>query len=174
MKKFWAIKDSLSIDDGLIVYGCRLLIPISLRATMLSRLHEAHQGIARSQARARLTIYWPNMNQDIQDFVSGCRHCQDHLPSNAQEPLVVRPAPDRPFQQIAVDFASYGGKQFLIMVDCKTDWPDMVEMSNHRNCHAMVCTVMPWCVLSCHGVYCHVMVCTVMSWEGDKALKCLP
>ena len=96
---------------------------------MLSRLHEAHQGIARSQARARLTIYWPNMNQDIQDFVSGCRHCQDRLPSNAQEPLVVRPAPDRPFQQIAVDFASYGGKQFLIMVDCKTDWPDIVEMS---------------------------------------------
>ena len=57
LKKFWAIKDNLSVDDGLIVYGCRLFIPTSLRATMLQRLHEAHQGISRSQARARLTIY---------------------------------------------------------------------------------------------------------------------
>jgi transposase InsO family protein len=42
-------------------------------------------------------------------------------------PLTTR-YPDRPFQQEAGDFASYGGKQFLILVDCKTDWPDIVEM----------------------------------------------
>ena len=128
LKRFWSIKDHLSIDDDLIVYGCCLLIPTSLRATMLSRLHDAHQGIARSQARARLTIYWPGIDQDIEAFVQGCRHCQDHLPSNAKEPTVSKHIPDRPFQQVAADFASYGGKQFLILVDCKTDWPDIIEM----------------------------------------------
>lgn len=46
LKKFWSIKDNLSIDDDLIVYGCRHYIPNSLRAMMLSRLHEAHQGIS--------------------------------------------------------------------------------------------------------------------------------
>ena len=30
LKKFWSIKDSLSIDDDLIVYGCRLFIPHTL------------------------------------------------------------------------------------------------------------------------------------------------
>ena len=34
---------------------------------------------------------------------------------------------DRPFQQVAADFASFGGKQFLILVDCKTDWSDIIE-----------------------------------------------
>ena len=68
LKKFWSVKDYHSIDDDLIVYGCRLLIPASLRPTMLSRLHEAHQGVAPSQARASLTIYWPGMHQDIQAF----------------------------------------------------------------------------------------------------------
>ena len=128
LKLFWSIKDQLSIDDNLIVYGCRLLIPTSLRATMLSRLHEAHQGIARSQARARLTIYWPGIDQDIESFVRGCRHCQDHLPSNSKEPMMSRQVPERPFQEIATDFASLGGKNFLILVDCKTDWPDIIEM----------------------------------------------
>ncbi len=43
---------------------------------------------------------------------------------------MVKPTPDRPFQQIAVDFAAYGGRQFLIVVDCRTDWPDVIEMGN--------------------------------------------
>ena len=70
LKKFWSIKDNLSLDDDLLVYGCRLFVLTSLRATMLSRLHEAHQGIARSQARARLTIYWPGVDRDIENFVN--------------------------------------------------------------------------------------------------------
>ena len=95
---------------------------------MLSHLHDAHQGIGRSQARPHLTIYWPGIDQDIEAFVQGYRHCQDHLLSNAKEPMVSKYIPDRSFQQVAGDFASYGGKQFLILVDCKTDWPDIIEM----------------------------------------------
>ena len=128
LQRFWSIKDHLSIDDDLIVYCCCLLIPTSLRATMLSRLHDAHQGIACSQARARLTIYWPGIDQDIEAFVQGCCHCQDHLPSNVKEPMLSKQIPDRPFQVVAVDFASYSGKQFLIILDYKTDWPDIIEM----------------------------------------------
>ena len=138
LKKFWAIKDNLSVDDGLIVYGCRLFIPTSLRATMLQRLHEAHQGISRSQARARLTIYWPGIDRDIEHFVQGCRHCQNNLPSNTKETLVNKPPPERPFQQLAVDFTSYGGKQFLIVVDCKTDWPDIIEMGKDTTASKLI------------------------------------
>ena len=132
LKKYWGVRDTISVDDDLIVHGCRLLIPLSLRPTILSRLHEAHQGVSRSQARARLTIYWPGIDLDIENFVKGCKHCQDHLPSNVKEPMVAKQLPDRPFQQIAADFAYHGGKEFLIVVDCKTDWPDIVEFG--RDC----------------------------------------
>ena len=66
--------------------------------------------------------------------MKGCKHCQDHLPSNVKEPMVAKQLPDRPFQQIAADFAYHGGKEFLIVVDCKTDWPDIVEFG--RDCSA--------------------------------------
>ena len=29
-----------------------------------------------------------------------------------------KPKPSRPFQEIAMDFCSFGGQQFLIVVDC--------------------------------------------------------
>ncbi len=69
LRKFCSTKNHLSIDDDLITYGCHLFIPTSLRPTLLSRLHDAHQGISRSQARACLTIYWPRIDQDIEKFV---------------------------------------------------------------------------------------------------------
>ena len=72
LKPFWAVKEGLAIDDELVVYGCRLVIPHSLRASMLVRLHDAHQGVTRSQQRARLTMYWPGMEKDIENFVAGC------------------------------------------------------------------------------------------------------
>ena len=110
LKLFWSLKYNLSVENDLIVYGYRLLIPSTLRATMLSRLHDAHHGISRSQARARLTIYWPGIDQDIENFVQGCQFCQDHLPSNSKEPLISKPIPDRLFQQIAVDFGSHDSR----------------------------------------------------------------
>ncbi len=100
-KSFLGIKDKLTIDDDFIVYGCRLFIPVSLRPTMLSRLHEAHQNISWSKARARLTMYWPEVDQDSENFVAGCGHCQHHLPSNRKETMIVRPSPSWAFQHIS-------------------------------------------------------------------------
>jgi len=45
----------LTIDDGLIVYGCRLLIPASMRPMVLANLHESHQGSARIELGCHYT-----------------------------------------------------------------------------------------------------------------------
>ena len=49
--------------------------------------------------------------------------------------------PERPFQQIAADFASYGGKQFLVLVDCKTDWPDIIAMGRDTTTTKLAATL---------------------------------
>ena len=116
---------------------------------MFSHFHDAHQGIARSQARARLTIYWPGIDQDIEAYIQGYHHCQDRLPSNAKQPMVSKQIPDRPLQQVAADFASYGGKQFLIIVDCKTDWPDIIEMGKDTTAAKLSTTMQDFLPHSC-------------------------
>ena len=128
MKKFWGIREHLGYEDDLLVYGCRLFIPVTFRSTILSLLHEAHQGITRSQDRARLTLYWPGIDADIQQTVEGCKLCQDHLPSHPIEPIISKLRPQRPFQEVAMDFAYLAGHNFLITVDCCTDWPEIIQM----------------------------------------------
>ena len=62
------------MDDGLIVYGCRLVIPAKMRHEILSKLHESHQGpgSVRTKQRARLTVYWPGIDNCIDSVILSC------------------------------------------------------------------------------------------------------
>ena len=137
-RPYWAVREHLSVDDDLIVYGCRLLIPQAMRCRVLSNLHESHQGTVCTKQRARLTVYCPGMDNDIENMVLSCKHCQDNLPSNPKQPMISKSGPSRPFQEIAVDFCSYGGQTYLIIVDCFTDWPDIIFMGHNTTTFHLV------------------------------------
>ena len=79
---YWAMRDRLTIDDDLIVCGPRLVIPHQMRNDVLKRLHESHQGIQRTKMRARQTVYWPNIENDVANIVRSCRLCRQYLPSD--------------------------------------------------------------------------------------------
>ena len=137
-KRYWSAREHLTIDDGLIVHGCRLLIPSTMRHDMLEKLHESHQGSVRTKQRARLTIYWPGIDNDIDNIVLACKKCQDLLPSNVKEPMISKPRPEHPFQEVAADFASYAACEFLILVDCYSDWPDIIFMGHNTTTRHLI------------------------------------
>ena len=132
-KRFWSVRTHLTIEDDLILYGCRLLIPSQMRHQILQQLHASHQGMVRTKERARLIMYWPVIDNDIENLILACKQCQDSLPSNPKEPIIHKPKPVRPFQEIAVDLCSHAGQQYLISVDCHTDWPDILPMGNNTS-----------------------------------------
>ena len=98
---------------------------------MLTNLHEAHQGALRTKQRAHLAIYWPGLDNDIDNIILNCQQCHDHLPSNNKEPIIQKPQPSQPFQEVAMDLCSYTCQDYLVMVDCHTDWPDIIPMTRN-------------------------------------------
>ena len=125
LKPFWQVRHDLAVDDDLIVYGCRLYIPKAIRPRILANLHDSHQGINRTRERARLAVYWPRIDSDIKIVVASCKKCQADLPSLTKEPMLTRPQATRPFQELAIDLAHVNAHNYLIMVDCFTDWPSI-------------------------------------------------
>ena len=99
-----------------------------MRREVLEQLHDSHQGMVRTKDRARLTVYWPGMDNDIDNLILSCKLCQDSLPSHQKEPTAFKTTPNRPFQEIAADFCSHAGQQYLIMVDYFSDWPEIIPM----------------------------------------------
>ena len=47
---YWDAQAHLTVNDDLMLYNNRVVIPIELRLTMLEKIHQAHQGIVKCRA----------------------------------------------------------------------------------------------------------------------------
>ena len=114
---YFNIRDELSIQDGLVLRGERIVIPVTLRKEMKETLHTSHLGIEGTLRRARECIYWPGMNQEIKQFISMCETCRSYEQQNQKETLMPHELPDRPWEKVGTDLFELDGKHYLITVD---------------------------------------------------------
>ena len=121
--QYKSIKDYLSVEDGLILYGSRILIPKSSRKDVLAKLHMSHQGVERTKRRARQTVYWPGIINDIATTIQSCNSCQERQPSQCKEPMMTDLEPTMIFEDVSCDFFSYGGHEYLVYADRYSGWP---------------------------------------------------
>ena len=56
---YWPERGNLSIHDGLLLRGARLVVPPSLRCDILRYLHDCHQGITKTRQNAASSVWWP-------------------------------------------------------------------------------------------------------------------
>ena len=96
--------DLLISEDGFILKGTRLVIPKSLRPIVLKDLHTGHRGIESSKVRARLVVYWPYIDNDIENSSSSYQECEKDRPSNPAQHLKHLPAPKFAFEFISADW----------------------------------------------------------------------
>ena len=126
VRPYYNLRNGYSWSDGLVIYNSkRIDVPKALRKEVLARLHASHQGIERTQARARSTVFWPGITNDITNTVGNCEACSERLPSQPKEPMKTSPVPSRVFEQTATDLFEYGGKHYLVYVDRYSGWPDI-------------------------------------------------
>ena len=113
--EFWNFRDVLSVIDGIILKGHRILLPKALRAEMLDKIHSSHIGIEKTKQRAREILFWPGMATDIHQHVAMCSICAPKAPSNPKEPLISYTVPFRPWQ-VSIDLFAWD-KIYLVTVD---------------------------------------------------------
>ena len=120
----------LSKEDGCLLWGGRVVIPSSLKETVLAELHKEHMGVSRMKAFARGHVWWRGMDKDIEALGKSCRACLAVKQAPATAPLHPWVWPSRPWQRIHIDFAGpFLDKSFLIIVDAHSKWAEVVEMS---------------------------------------------
>ena len=85
VRPYWAVHERLSVDDGLVVYGCRLVIPRALRRAVVETLHDGHLGKELTKARGRQIVFCPGLDRDIENVTKNCRRCQRELPAQQRE-----------------------------------------------------------------------------------------
>ena len=130
VEEFWNFRSELSVLDGLLFRGEKLVVPKALRQEMLTRIHTGHLGIEKCKRRARDVLFWPRMNAQIEDVVLGCSICSENAIANQKEPLINRKIPFRPWEVVATDLFTVNGLDYLLVVDFYSRYPEIEKLEN--------------------------------------------
>lgn len=114
---YFSYRDELSIEDGIIYRGERVVIPKQMRLNIMKRTHMGHLGINSALRRAREALFWPGMSNDIRHHVESCDACATYANKQHQETPVMSGVPEQPWMRIAVDLFSWAGKEYLVTTD---------------------------------------------------------
>ncbi|CAB3998030.1 Hypothetical predicted protein [Paramuricea clavata] len=91
---YFNIRDEMSIQDGLVFRGERVVIPQAIRSKMLGKLYNSHLGVNGCLNRARECLYWPGISNDIKNHVSTCEACREYERSQPNETLCSHEVPN--------------------------------------------------------------------------------
>lgn len=103
LQNYFKKREELSTHQGVIIWGLRVIIPQRLQKKLLKNLHETHAGIVRMKALARQFIWWPNMDQEIEEVAKSCMNCCSNKADPPSAPLHPWTFPERPWQRLHID-----------------------------------------------------------------------
>ena len=149
VREYWDSRDMLSVTDGIVYKGMRIVIPPSLRNHMLKLIHESHLGIVKCKHRAREVMYWPAMNTAIEEEVRNCSKCAMYPNKQSREPLKPTSPPKIPYGEVGCDLFDFEQKKYLMIVDYHSRYFDAIELKSTTT--SAVVSAMK-ATFSCHGI----------------------
>ena len=136
VKPYIQRKAELSVENGCLLWGTRVVIPKSLQDVLLRSLHDNHPGVTRMKALARSYFWWIGLDKDIECLGKSCGRCQAVKSNPPPAPLHPWVWPDAPWTRIHVDYAGpFLGKMFLVVVDAHSKWPEVL-IANSTTSHS--------------------------------------
>ncbi|KAK0156179.1 hypothetical protein N1851_000550 [Merluccius polli] len=83
IREYVQVKAELSEHNGLVLRGCRIVVPQPMRKEILQKIHQGHQGLAKCRERACSSVWWPGLSTEISSLVTSCQNLQPKWPSRA-------------------------------------------------------------------------------------------
>ncbi|XP_058444432.1 uncharacterized protein K02A2.6-like [Malaya genurostris] len=128
VQQFYLRRDGLSVVNGCLLYGERLVVPSCSRKRVLQQLHTGHPGVERMRSIARQYVYWPNIDEDVSKLVRSCGECASVAKTDRKTNLESWPVPEKLWQRLHLDFAGpMDGQYYLILVDSYSKYPEVVR-----------------------------------------------
>ena len=119
--------EELSVARQLILRGTRIIIPKSLQESIVELGHIGHQGNTKVKKYLRTWVWFPKMDDMIEEFGNSCIPCQASTPTNTNEPDKPSEIPQRPWQYLGMDFKGPIGQSFyfFLVIDEFSIFPEV-------------------------------------------------
>ncbi|XP_055589043.1 uncharacterized protein K02A2.6-like [Uranotaenia lowii] len=138
--QFQRVAAELSVEDNMLVRNGCVVIPKQLQQKALDVAHSGHPMIAKMKSILRERVWWPSMNQDVQNWIESCQECATNGRPERPTPMKRKFAPQAAWDTIAIDFnGPYGklsGISILVVVDYRSRFVIAAPVSSTSFEHA--------------------------------------
>ena len=85
LKPYQQCQLELNLQNGCVLWGSHVIVPLAGRNKKMNELHEGHPGVFRMKSLARSFVWWPRMDQNMEKRIRNCNLYQysRHLPASA-------------------------------------------------------------------------------------------
>ena len=87
IQPYWTFREELTIEDDLILKGTRIVVPSAKKVEILKLIHEGHLGLTKCKLRAKESVYWPGLNDQLEKLVLNCQLYLKYSQSKCKQPL---------------------------------------------------------------------------------------
>lgn len=134
VQPYWKFRDELTTQDGLILKGNRIVVPVRLRKDFLDRLHSTHQGVDYTTKLSKDTVFWPGISSQIRSLILDCDICLKYAPRQPNPPMLSHEVPSSPFERVSLDAFELNidgkRKRYLVTVDHFSDFFEVDELDD--------------------------------------------
>ena len=133
LHSYWTFGEELTVEDGLILKGTRIVIPVKQCEAVLKLIHEGQYGFNKCKLYAKDTVYWPGLNDQMEKPVLNCELCLKYSCSKCkQEPSlsVGQEVPIYPWTKLATDIFHFEGASYLLVVDYTSRFPVVHKLTS--------------------------------------------
>ena len=67
MQAYWTFHEKLTIEDGLVLKGTRIVIPKSKCKQVLTMIHKGQLGLGKCKLQIKDTVYWLGINKQLEN-----------------------------------------------------------------------------------------------------------
>jgi len=129
VRPFTQYEADLHIVRGLLALNGLLYLPPPIRSTIIERLHQGHLGVEKCRQRARDSVWYPGISAAIKSYISRCAACVERRPPPT-EPHADTDRASRPGQIACSDLFSYGGRDYIVVVDEFSQYPEVIHLTS--------------------------------------------
>ncbi len=130
--EYWSERTQFTVEEGLLYFEGRLVVPRPARGRFLESLHRGHVAYGTMAKRAQTAVWWPAINNDMKQKSRSCGTCQRELPAQQREPMLSFEIPPAPGLVLHADYFDLTAKEYLLVVDGFSGWTEVMTAKNRR------------------------------------------
>ncbi|XP_057299437.1 uncharacterized protein K02A2.6-like [Hydractinia symbiolongicarpus] len=127
IKEYYPSRLQLSIVNDILMFANKIVIPPTLRESIISIAHEGHQGQVRTKQRLRKKVWWPRMGSSVEAHIKSCHGCQVTAGAQIKTPVVMTEIPDSAWLMLGCDLCGPfpTGEHLLVCIDYYSRYPEV-------------------------------------------------